>query len=324
MTRSRGVDRAANSLGGVLTLLVVVLVAVAGCMSREGKIEAFLSGDDARQQGMARVLADDLDSSALEELVSRCRPSPACFGKLEMILGELWRADVTRSGDNALRRIRCTDAIPSLAATERLAEVAVSAGEALERQTALTLLAKRPLQHLMQVYKDSVARSMPNAAVSSAIASKGNEAMDQLMPGLGSNSWVADPLARMGRTSVTALTRTLNANDSAVRFAAADALVLMGKYEPEALSELNAALISRDLALIAGRYAFYIRLGRVGSESVLLQALSRYFTVHMCVDYLNCGNSQLAEGARLIARQKGYQVTTGFGSHGGPRWREMQ
>jgi hypothetical protein len=295
-----------------------------GRMSAEQKIDAFLSGDDARQAAMARILANDLDASALQQLVGRCHVVAACGPKLDLIVTELWRSEVKRVGNDALRRIRCTAAIPTASATARLGSVIEESVEPLERQTALTLLQDRSLSDVIDAYKVSVERHTPNKGLSAAIAARGPVALQQLAGDLGSNAWVTDPLARMGRASVGVLTQKLRARESGVRFAAADALVLMGEYQPDALVELTSALDSRDLRVIARQYAFYIRLGRIGSEGVLLQALSRYFSVDMCVDYLNCGNSDLGEGARRIARERGYDVTSGFGSHGGPHWGEAR
>lgn len=289
-----------------------------GRMSPEQKIDAFLNGNAARQEAMARVLADDLDEGVLGQLVVRCQGIEGCGPRLDLIVTELWRPDVKRTGDAALLRIRCTAAIPTVAARTRLGTViADDAVDPLERQTALTLLQDEPLADLIEAYKASL-----NTGLSTAIAARGAVALEPLADGLGSSTWVIDPLARMGSTSVGLLTQKLRAADTDVRFAAADALVLMNKYQPDALVELTSALDSRDLGVITRQYAFYIRLGRRGSEGVLMQALSRYFSVEMCVDYLNCGNSDLEQGAQRVARQHGYDVTTSFGSHGGPHWGE--
>jgi len=40
----------------------------------------------------------------------------------------------------------------------------------------------------------------------------------------------------------------------------------------------------------------------------------------MCVDYLNCGSKTIEDGATKIAKDNGYTVTSGFGSHSGPIW----
>ena len=40
----------------------------------------------------------------------------------------------------------------------------------------------------------------------------------------------------------------------------------------------------------------------------------------MCVDYLNCGNKTIEDRATQIAKDNGYIVTPGFGSHSGPIW----
>lgn len=296
-----------------------------GCrMSPEQKIVAFVSGDDALRREMSRALVEDLDPVEIQALVARCQPAPSCARSLDVILTDLWRPEQKYEGDRALQRVRCTAAIQTMAATQRLGRVLAESGEALERQVALTALTVRPLDELTSAYKATVADGKANYGLSTAIAARGGEALSQLTAELGISSWVEDPLARMGKASAGTLTQKLRAKDSAVRFAAADALVLMNTYEPGAVVSLSAALDSRDLTTIARQYAFYIRLGRSGSERVLLQALSRHFSESMCVDYLNCGNDELAEGARRIARQRGYEVSSMFGSHGGPRWGQVR
>jgi hypothetical protein len=52
------------------------------------------------------------------------------------------------------------------------------------------------------------------------------------------------------------------------------------------VSELTATLDEEDLKPIAANYAYYIRLGRAGSEDVLARALNKYGDKEMAVDYL--------------------------------------
>lgn len=40
----------------------------------------------------------------------------------------------------------------------------------------------------------------------------------------------------------------------------------------------------------------------------------------MGVDYLNCGNKTLEDGATKIAKDNGYIVNPGFGNHSAPIW----
>ena len=105
-----------------------------------------------------------------------------------------------------------------------------------------------------------------------------------------------------------------------VRFAAGDVLVEMIKYHPEVVAELIDALDDSSMYTIAKNHPFYIRLGRSGSESLLLRTLDDYFTVDMCLDFLNCGSSIIMDGAERIAYEHGYEVYQSPGAHSGPRW----
>jgi hypothetical protein len=43
-------------------------------MSPEQKIDAFISGDDARRRQMSKVLASDLDPAEIQSLAAKCQP----------------------------------------------------------------------------------------------------------------------------------------------------------------------------------------------------------------------------------------------------------
>ena len=58
-----------------------------------------------------------------------------------------------------------------------------------------------------------------------------------------------------------------------------------------------------------------IKLGMQGSEEKLVSILMVYGDKPMAEDYLNCGSAILSEGGRKWAREHGYDVTTGTGSH---------
>ena len=83
---------------------------------------------------------------------------------------------------------------------------------------------------------------------------------------------------------------------------------------------LKHAINKNGIKTIARNYPFYIRLGQSGSEEILLKALRYNFSTTMCVDYLNCGNKTIEDRATQIAKDNGYIVTPGFGSHSGPIW----
>ena len=126
-------------------------------------------------------------------------------------------------------------------------------------------------------------------------------------------------LARIGQPAVESIKIKMSDDDQSIRFAAGDVLVSMLKYYPDAVPSLTSAIDENGVGTIAKNYPFYIRLGQKNTEDILLKALDRHFTTDMCVDYLNCGNKKLEDGAESIALKKGYMVTPGF-SHSGPQW----
>ncbi len=92
------------------------------------------------------------------------------------------------------------------------------------------------------------------------------------------------------------------------------------QYDPNAVDILTSAIDNGGIKIIAKNYPFYIRLGQPGTETLLLKALDSQFNQEICVDYLNCGNTELESSASDIAAKHGYLVTPSFGSHGGPKW----
>ena len=129
-----------------------------------------------------------------------------------------------------------------------------------------------------------------------------------------------DLLARMGEPAISMLKRMMRSKKQSVRFAAGDVLVKMIEYHPDALTSLTSAINKNGVRTIAKNYPFYIRLGQSGSEQILIKALRYNFNITMCVDYLNCGSKTIEDGATKIAKDNGYIVTSGFGSHSGPIW----
>ena len=127
-------------------------------------------------------------------------------------------------------------------------------------------------------------------------------------------------LARIGEPAIPMMKRKMRNNSQSIRFAAGDVLVKMIEYHPDALSNLTSSIDKQGIKTIAENYIFYIRLGQPGSENIILRALRYNFSYTMCLDLLNCGSSYIEDGAVEIARNNGYLVTSGIGSHPGPRW----
>lgn len=155
-----------------------------------------------------------------------------------------------------------------------------------------------------------------------ALAAIGGPAVEPVKAFVGKDTWAADVLAQMGAPAVPALTALLGSDDRILRFAAADVLVRIENSAPESVSVLTADLDEEDLKPIAANYAYYIRLGRAGSEDVLARALNKYGDKEMAVDYLNCGNGTLEQAAHTWADKHGYEVYTTPGVATGPQWGE--
>lgn len=127
-------------------------------------------------------------------------------------------------------------------------------------------------------------------------------------------------LARIGEPDVETIKLKMSDDDQSVRFAAGDVLVSMLKYFPAAVPDLTSAIENNGLTTIAKNYPFYIRLGQINTEEILLKSLDQNFTEDMLNDYLNCGNKEIEDGSTKIAHKNGYWVSKSFGGHSGPQW----
>lgn len=153
-----------------------------------------------------------------------------------------------------------------------------------------------------------------------AIIAFDDSAIQYLTSKLGEDSRVEELLASIGKPAVNSLISKMKASKQEVRFAAADALVKIYRNDPSAVTSLTDAFDNQSIGAIAKNYPFYIRMGLSGTEQLLLKALNAHFTKEMGVDYINCGNYQIEEGAKEIAANKGYGVYTERGTHYGPKW----
>ncbi len=151
----------------------------------------------------------------------------------------------------------------------------------------------------------------------------GEPAVDPLLAISGDGSdWTGDTLARIGQPAVTPLLQRMASDDHDTRFAAATVLTKMVKYNPSCVEQFIDALNNGDTQAIAEHYPFFIKLGREGTEGLLIDALNGYGDTTMCVDYLNCDNDQLEKGGEHWAHAHGYDVQSQVGFHGGPIWGE--
>ena len=153
-----------------------------------------------------------------------------------------------------------------------------------------------------------------------AILSFKDDAINFLSEKIAEDQNAIELLAQIGEPAVQAMKIKMTDDKQSVRFAAGDVLVRMLKYHPDAILSLTSAIDNSGVSTIAKNYPFYIRLGQINTEQILLKALNQNFTLEMCEDYLNCGNQLIEDGASDIAYDYGYIVTPGFGDHYGPKW----
>jgi HEAT repeat protein len=88
------------------------------------------------------------------------------------------------------------------------------------------------------------------------------------------------------------------------------AAALGRESDPRAAAVLLTALQERNLAAVAGAYAFFIGRGEPGSQDVIIEALVKLGQSDMATYLLNCGDSGLEAAARSWGIQHGYKITT--------------
>jgi HEAT repeat protein len=87
-----------------------------------------------------------------------------------------------------------------------------------------------------------------------------------------------------------------------------------------AIAPLINAPKENNLKLVADAYYFFVCRGESGSEAVLIQALYKYGTQKMDVDFANCGNIQLKEAAQKWAESHNIKIKVPLGAGNGPVW----
>jgi HEAT repeat protein len=204
------------------------------------------------------------------------------------------------------------------AALEVLLEISAAGG--VEATAILADEAMLPL--LIDARQNARFEDHTNTELERVVAGLGKSAVKPLVAVLATHGWAPAVLAEIGADAVPALKTALNSKDRDTRFAAADALVLMQGDSPELVQDFTQALEESNLKYIAKNYAYYIRMGKAGTEPTLVNALNKYGNVTMCEDYLNCGSATLEEGAQAWAKKRGYSIISTPGSHGGPIWGE--
>jgi HEAT repeats len=102
---------------------------------------------------------------------------------------------------------------------------------------------------------------------------------------------------------------------------AATALIGIGAPATE---PLNRALKEHNLRVVADTYYFLICLGEPGTETILVDALNKYGTKRMSMDFINCGNIQLKEAAKQWSEKHNYKMKEGIEAGHGPKWEKFR
>ena len=121
--------------------------------------------------------------------------------------------------------------------------------------------------------------------------------------------------------AVQTLINSLNDEYPDVREEAVKALIEIGI---PAIESLNQAIKENNLRVVADAYYFFIDIGEPDSETVLIEALQKYGTKRMAIDFINCGNTQLKEAAYKWAESHDYKIKEGIDLSKGPKWQRFK
>jgi HEAT repeat protein len=122
---------------------------------------------------------------------------------------------------------------------------------------------------------------------------------------------VPQALLEIGSPAIGPLISLLHDPDDKTQHLAAMALsnlALTQEKDSRPREALLAALDSRDIAIMAGAYGFYVGVGAPGSENALIAALDRFGDQAMAEYFLNCGNVALEDAAFAWAKNRGFQI----------------
>ena len=198
-----------------------------------------------------------------------------------------------------------------------------------EASTALFLIGKPAVEPLIAALKDDNVLVRLKAAW--ALGEIGDpRAVEPLIAALSDpdsdvRERAAIALGTIGKPALEPLLSKLKDTDATVRMAAAKGsqeVVDGPNYQPipvtRATNALLAALMSRDLAVIAGAYAFFVKQGKLDSEDTLIEALEKYGDDRMALRFIVCGNNKLESAGREWAKTHGYVLEEFREPAGGP------
>lgn len=320
-----------QNLTYILSSLILssMLFTACGPQTMEQQVEKIIKSKDREErQSISYSLADSLSIHAAELFIG-LHSNPLSIEALQDMLTRYSERIVKHPFENekALECVRyITEPSPQTQDTlnEQKIELIIYGLQIADiKENFKETLIKAANQHgnsAMLKIIDTWYNNKKSSSVLDAIKSFEDDAIFYLVNRIETDTIAVDLLARFGQPVVSTMIAKMKDKEQSVRFAAGDVLVQMLKYDPDAVTILTSAIDDDGVKIIAKNYPFYIRLGQVGTEKLLLKALDLHFDKEMCVDYLNCGNTELETDASDIAARHGYWVMPSFGSHGGPKW----
>lgn len=126
-----------------------------------------------------------------------------------------------------------------------------------------------------------------------------------------------------GKDAVKPLLLALEEKDEKMKERAAWALSFARVKDQEWKDALNRAVAAEDLPVIVGAYSYLIRLGKDGSEGVLIKALEKSGSRMMASEFVHCGNEKLGTAGKAWLKKSGLGVSRAMGGISmGPNWGE--
>jgi HEAT repeat protein len=116
--------------------------------------------------------------------------------------------------------------------------------------------------------------------------------------------------------AVQPLINALKDESQEIRYEATKALLEIGTPATETLYR---SLNEHNLRVVADAYYFFICVGGPNTETILIEALNKYGTKRMAIDFKNSENSQLKEAAYTWAGSHGYKIQERHGVNS-PGW----
>jgi hypothetical protein len=311
-------------------LIIATAFLITSCTEKtiEQQVEEIMQSNDwDDRQSIANSLADSLKVRPAELLLGLHTDSIA-IRALKTMLGRYSEIIINNPAqtDKALTCVRFiteTDSLSAGAINEKKVELLTYALQigSLDEAYKNTLI-NSALMHgnsAMTALIDAWYQNQ-NSAVLDAVRSFEVDAVLFLSDKIETDSMAVELLARIGEAAVGTMVEKMKAEEQSTRFAAGGVLAKMTKYAPDAVGFLTSAFDNGGTKIIADNYPFYIRMGKAGSEELLLKALDKHFREDICLDFLNCGNPVIEAGADKIATGRGYVITTTSGYHSGPIW----